>query len=123
MKKYSKVMLIAMLSLGFLNSACYGPFSLTKKLYRWNSAIDGKWAREGVFLGLAVIPVYGLGLLADALVFNSIEFWTGDNPMSTKSIRTLKNGEAEAVMVFDPSKRRLRIDNFQKGRPVSTMER
>lgn len=75
--------------IGFLGTttACYGPFNLTKSLYKWNGQIKGsgqvtaKWMQELVFLGLAVLPVYEFALLGDALIFNSIEFWTGDNPI------------------------------------------
>ena len=38
-----------------------------------------KWANEAIFLGLNIIPVYGFAYLADIVVFNSIEFWTGES--------------------------------------------
>lgn len=31
---------------------------------------------------LNVVPVYGIIYLANALVINSIEFWSGSNPMA-----------------------------------------
>lgn len=79
--------------IGFLGAttACYGPFNLTKTLYKWNGQIKGsgqvtaKWMQELVFLGLAILPVYEFALLGDALIFNSIEFWTGDNPIKAGS--------------------------------------
>lgn len=39
-----------------------------------------------MFIGLTIIPVYDICLLADAIVFNSIEFWTGNNPVSKNTI-------------------------------------
>ncbi|AKU91496.1 hypothetical protein AKJ08_1883 [Vulgatibacter incomptus] len=44
--------------------------------------MGGKWVQELVFLGLSFIPVYGLFLLGDAFIFNTIEFWTGHNPIA-----------------------------------------
>ena len=64
--------------IGFLGTttACYGPFNLTKSLYKWNGQIKGsgqvtaKWMQELVFLGLAVLPVYEFALLGDALLLH-----------------------------------------------------
>ena len=48
----------------------------------WNRNISTKFVNELVFLACNVIPVYGICYLADALVINSIEFWSGSNPMA-----------------------------------------
>jgi len=49
----------------------------------WNSELsDSKWINEVVFLGLNWVPVYPLCLMGDYVIFNSVEFWTGDNPIS-----------------------------------------
>jgi uncharacterized protein DUF3332 len=70
-----------------VTSACYGPFNLTKTVYHWNSGIKGssevneKWMKEIVFFGMIVIPVYMFSALLDAFIFNSIQFWGGDNPV------------------------------------------
>jgi len=60
---------------------CYGPFTLTKQLHHWNGQVGDKWVNEVVFIVFVIIPVYGVATLADAIVFNSIEFWTGNNPL------------------------------------------
>jgi hypothetical protein len=76
-----------LLAVAMLATGCYGPFTLTKKLHSWNGQVsENKWAVEGVFLVTAVLlPVYGIATLADAIFFNSVEFWTGSNPLdSTK---------------------------------------
>ena len=70
-----------------VTTACYGPFNLTRNVYHWNSGIKGsgevsdKWMKEFVFFGMIVIPVYMFSALLDAFVFNSIQFWSGDNPI------------------------------------------
>lgn len=63
-------------------TACFGPFILTKKLYDWNASHTDPWVQQGVFVVTGVLlPVYGIAFLADAVVFNAIEFWTGVNPL------------------------------------------
>lgn len=71
-------------------TSCMGQFALTKKLYAWNEQISNKFVNELVFVAFWILPVYEVCGLADVLVINSIEFWSGDNPMtaSTKKIET-----------------------------------
>ncbi len=66
-------------ALAVLLSACTGSFTLTGKVYQFNRDIDDQWMEEVVFLGLCIIPVYEIALIADAVIFNSVEFWTGEN--------------------------------------------
>lgn len=66
----------------FFLSGCFGPFYMTRRLYDWNKGVGDKWENEIVFLVLALTPVYSIATLADAIVFNSMEFWTGDNPVA-----------------------------------------
>jgi len=64
-------------------SGCFGSFALTRNIYGLNERIsDNKFVRWLVFLGFTIIPVYGVGTLVDALVFNTLEFWTGSNPLA-----------------------------------------
>ena len=66
-------------------TGCLGPFNLTDQLHHWNSNVcdpnttGGKWCNEGIFLVCNIIPVYGVCILGDAIIFNSVEFWTGKN--------------------------------------------
>ena len=63
-------------------SGCFGKFAATHALYDWNKDVsDNKWLRWLVFLVLVIIPVYELFILADAVVINTIEFFTDDNPV------------------------------------------
>jgi hypothetical protein len=70
-----------------VTTACYGPFNLTRNVYHWNSNIKGgsevneKWMKEFVFFGMIIIPVYMFSALLDAFIFNSIQFWSGNNPV------------------------------------------
>lgn len=70
-------------------SQCFGGFGLTKKLYTFNKSImsndqsfAGKFVRTLVMWVMAIIPVYGIGMFLDLLIFNLIEFWTGSAVIS-----------------------------------------
>lgn len=63
------------------SSGCYGSFAITQEVYKRNRRVDGRAAREGVFIALILVPVYEVALLADMLVFNTIELISGDNPL------------------------------------------
>ena len=66
----------------FLFSGCYGKFQLTKNIYDWNGKVsENRWAKSLLMWGLLIIPVYGVGMLGDAIIFNLIEFWGGENPI------------------------------------------
>jgi Domain of unknown function (DUF3332) len=117
MKKTASIALIAVFGLGLIG--CYGPFNLTKSLNRGIRKIDNKWAAEGVFLVCAILPVYSITILGDALIFNSIEFWGGTNPIKAKNI-SIEDGNKQVVATFKGNDR-VRIDVFEAYRPVDTI--
>lgn len=62
-------------------TGCVGSNAVTGKLMKFNvEVVDNRYARAGVNLLLA--PVYGITTAVDYLVLNSLEFWTGKNPMT-----------------------------------------
>ena len=84
MKKLNFKMAATIMICGaFLFTSCIGSFGLHSKLVSWNQSIGNKFVNELVFLAFNIIPVYGVCYLADALVINSIEFWSGSNPMAS----------------------------------------
>ena len=96
MKKRSLTLLLATtLASSVLFSSCIGSFGLTNKLLTWNRSIDSKFVNELVFIAFWIVPVYEISALADVLVINSIEFWSGSNPVAdvgaVKTVDT-KNG-------------------------------
>ena len=94
MKKKSFTALLCMvLGSSFLFTSCIGSFSLSNKLLSWNKTIDSKFVNELVFIAFCIVPVYEISLLADVLVLNSIEFWSGDNPVADAG--TVKNIETK----------------------------
>ncbi|NMO20257.1 DUF3332 domain-containing protein [Pyxidicoccus fallax] len=65
-------------------TGCFGQFKLTQAIWNFNKNVSGnKFVQWLVFLLMVIVPVYGIGTLVDALVINSIEFWTGSNPVSS----------------------------------------
>lgn len=85
---------------------CYGPFNLTRRLHQWNGQVGDKWIQEAVFIVFVWAPVYGLAGLGDAIVFNTIEFWGGKNPVSPPPVaslprtRRLIRGDHEALLTY-----------------------
>lgn len=77
-----KALIIFITALLAFNTACYGPFNLTKKLYDWNGKVGDKFVNELVFFAFLVVPVYEATLFIDGVILNSIEFWTGSNPVA-----------------------------------------
>ena len=77
----------------FLFSSCIGSFGLHSRLVSWNQSIGNKFVNELVFLALNIIPVYGVCYFADAVIINSIEFWSGSNPMA--SVGDIKKVQGE----------------------------
>lgn len=82
----------AVLSLAscFVFSSCIGQFALTHKVLDWNETVGNKFVNELVFIAFWILPVYEITSIADLLVINSIEFWSGSNPVAqgTKVIDT-----------------------------------
>ncbi|QHI70442.1 DUF3332 family protein [Tichowtungia aerotolerans] len=78
-----KKILLSVITLSILLTGCTGPFVLTKKVHTWQTSFEDKWVDEVAFLGCIILPVYSLSTLADGLIFNSVEFWTGENPMDS----------------------------------------
>lgn len=63
-------------------SSCIGSFTLTNRLLGWNNHVGNKFLNELVFFALWVLPVYEICAAADVIILNSIEFWSGTNPMA-----------------------------------------
>ena len=107
-KLIAVALLVAFVPLG---SACFGSFNLTRKLIGFNKSISpSKWIRWFVFLGLNIIPVYEFASLADVFFANSVEFWTGSNPITVKLEPKTVVGEDGAVARLIPVSNGARIE-------------
>ena len=92
-KKVFTLAVAALLSGSILFTSCIGSFGLTGKVYSWNKNQE-KWVDELLFLALCIVPVYEVSLFIDAVVLNTIEFWTGSNPVAFKD-GEIRNVETE----------------------------
>ncbi len=102
MKRNTKsfTMIIAIIAVAFLFTACMGNFTLTKAVYKWNeSATDNKYLNNVIFWVLGIVPVYGAAMFVDLYILNLVEFWTGTNPMAMtdgqKEVKIVKSGDKE----------------------------
>ncbi|GAA4882559.1 DUF3332 domain-containing protein [Ferrimonas pelagia] len=47
------------------------------------TVVDNRYGRAGLFALMS--PIYGIASIGDLFIVNSIEFWTGTNPVSGRS--------------------------------------
>ena len=85
-----KRVILSALLVGLCFTSCVGPFNATKRLHTWNREIENLWLGEGVFVVFRFIYVYPLAAISDMLIFNSIEFWGGTNPIDPVSPARIK---------------------------------
>ena len=82
MKKLMLAMFVVLSSMSF--SGCMGQMGLTQKVTGLNlKAVDNRYGRAGLYMLMS--PVYGFTSGIDLLIINSIEFWTGTNPITQKT--------------------------------------
>ena len=116
-----KKAIIMLVVAGFLASGCTGSFMLTKKVYNWHRGLGDKWSDEFGFLLCALIPIYGISTFADAIVFNSVEFWTGKNPVEEANAggkvdkKIVKTPEGDATVSYNYDSKELTIASQKKG--------
>ena len=89
---------VSLLVAATLMSSCVGSFALFNKLAQWNKhATKSKFINEIIFL--VISPAYAFCGMADTLVLNSIEFWTGDNPVANRVGKT-RNIKGDDGLVY-----------------------
>lgn len=84
-KNVIKVSLFLSLAAILPLQSCIGSFSLTNKVISWNNQVGSKFLNELVFFAFWILPVYEVTAVADLLVINSIEFWSGSNPVLART--------------------------------------
>ena len=99
MKKSLKLSVL-LLAATIMFSSCLGSFQLTNKVFNLNKSIGDKWVNELVFAACCILPVYEITLFADAIVLNSIEFWTGKKLIANAGEKkVVKNNEGKDIEI------------------------
>lgn len=107
MKIYSRMTAYGLLAGAVaLLGGCFGSFELTRTLYRFNrnvySSVSGDSTQRKIAQSAVMwlfIPAYAGAGIADAVVLNVIEFWTGNRTTESSSLR----GPAGTAISLAPS--------------------
>lgn len=97
-KNFVKVGVILTLAASVGLTSCIGSFRLTNRLLSWNNGLGNKLVNELVFIAFWVLPVYEVAALADLVVINSIEFWSGSNPLA-QGTRRIEGTDGQRYLV------------------------
>lgn len=101
MKKQAlTVAVVCALTGSLMLPSCVGSFTLTNKLLSWNRQISNKFVNEIVFFAFWVLPVYEVSAIADILVLNSIEFWSGENPVASGK-KIIEGNDGRYLVISD----------------------
>jgi len=116
------IALVLVAAVGALSAGCFGKFQLTRKLYDINQSIDEKYVRSAA-TWIFVIP-YALTGILDLVLFNVIEFWTGENPVAEAKVTKVYaegNGRTVLTLTRDGSATVAVIELYEGERLVSTL--
>ena len=81
--KLTKTLLSAILALSLGSASCLGPDNAYRSVKNWNAELATQdWINEVVYVGMHIIPVYPILLLGDIVIFNTIGYWSGENPIN-----------------------------------------
>ncbi len=100
-RRYVKYGLVAVVLIGMVPTVvgCFGRFPLTRAVYNFNDGVsDNKVIKSLVMWAFIIIPVYSIATLADAIIFNLIEFWGGE-PVEISHVDRQEDG---TVVVLGP---------------------
>ena len=78
-----RILVTALLGVMIFMAGCLGPMNATTRVKTWNREIENRWSGQVVYV-LFRIPyggLYGILFLSDVALWNSIEFWGGNNPV------------------------------------------
>ena len=90
MKKVSLKVIVCLLAGSFMFSSCIGSFSLFNQYQAWQKDMtDNKFINA--IVGFVLMPIVRpVTLFIDAVVLNTIEFWSGENPLADNIGKTQK---------------------------------
>ena len=118
------IALVLVAAVGALSAGCFGKFQLTRKVYDMNQSIDEKYVRSAATWVFVIVQVYTVAALLDLIVFNVIEFWSGENPVASAPVtKVYAQGSGKTVMTLsrDGSATVAVIERYEAERLVSTL--
>lgn len=118
------IALVLVAAVGAFSTGCFGKFQLTRKVYDMNKAIDDKYVRSAATWIFVIVPVYEVVALLDLIVFNVIEFWTGENPVVSAPVTKVYaqgNGKTVITLSRDGSATLASIERYEGEKLVSTL--
>jgi hypothetical protein len=118
------VALVLVAAVGAFSAGCFGKFQLTGKVYDINKSIDDKYVRSAATWVFVIVQVYTVAVLLDLIVFNVIEFWTGENPVAEAKVTKVYpegNGKTVLSLSRDGSATVAVIERYEGERLVSTL--
>lgn len=80
-----------------LTSCFVGSFGCMNKMFEWNYEVsDNRYI--AALIGIILGPIeFAVGGFLDTVIFNSMEFWTGSNPMASTQVVQGSDGQFYAV--------------------------
>jgi hypothetical protein len=118
------IAMVLVAAVGALSAGCFGRFQLTRKVYDINQSIDEKYVRSAATWIFVIVQVYTVAALIDLIVFNVMEFWTGENPVAeAKLTKVYAHGNGRTVLTLsrDGSATVAVIERYDGERLVSTL--
>lgn len=93
MKKYLVILSMA----AVLFTGCYGNYALFNKVKDFTGSFGDKWINSVVNFVAWCIPAYEVSLFVDVLILNTIQFWTGSNPIASNDTYYEKDAEGNSI--------------------------
>jgi hypothetical protein len=118
------IAMVLVAAVGALSAGCFGKFQLTRKVYDMNQSIDEKYVRSAATWIFVIVQVYTVVALIDLIVFNVIEFWTGENPVAEGKVTKVYaqgNGRTVLTLSRDGSATVAVIERYEGEKLVSTL--
>ena len=100
MKKTKMFAIATLVTAGSIMTSCIGSFTLSSRVLEWNQGLGSKWVNEVVFLAMNIVPVYPITMLADGVILNSVEFWTGSNPIAAGTTKKVIGSDGKEYAII-----------------------
>jgi YD repeat-containing protein len=81
------------------STGCYGTFPATRVVHDFNGQVTDSGIVHSILMWvLLIIPVYWIAAVGDILIFNLVEFWSGDDISATVDVET-----ADGRVILEPA--------------------